>query len=269
MIHATAACIGTMARPENSGQRGAPVPEKLCRAQLEKVTSSATFARAEQLQRLLAWLGTRSLEDESAPPTEKEIGGTVLRRRDFDPQADSLVRKEMSRLRLKLAQYYAKEGAVDRVRIRHLRGYTLRFEWSGQLGADYTHEIGCPCLLILPFRTHPDLAAQSILLAEELSVRLGKGSHVTLVSPTTALSYAGRIGDVREFAAECGADLVLEGSLDLASAQLRVTLWLVDGHTGKTVSPGRFTADDAEKVAQVAGAWFQEQILRIKTDRSH
>jgi len=28
------------------------------------------------------------------------------------------------------------------------------------------------------------------------------------------MSYAGRIGDLREFAAECDAEFVLEGSLD-------------------------------------------------------
>lgn len=71
----------------------APVPQEACRVHLDRIASSVTFARAEQLRRLLQWLGDRSLQGSSVLPTEKEIGEIVLRRKDFDPQTDSLVRK--------------------------------------------------------------------------------------------------------------------------------------------------------------------------------
>src|SRR5690242_20239890 len=71
------------------------VAETIRRACIDQVLSSATFARADQLRRLLAWLGERSLRPDSVVPTEKEIGKVVLLRKDFDPQTDSLVRKEM------------------------------------------------------------------------------------------------------------------------------------------------------------------------------
>jgi len=239
-----------------------PVPERFCRAHLERVTSSATFARAEQLRRLLGWLVERALAPGARPPTEKEIAETILRRRDFDPQTDSLVRKEMSRLREKLAQYYAREGARDRVRICHSGGYLLAFEWAG-LVDEATAGADLLCLLVLPFRSHPDLAAQANRLAEELTVGLGELGCAALVSPTTALSYAGRIGDVRAFAAECGADHLVEGSLEWSDTQLRATLWLVDGRSGRTERPARFSAADAEALARPAVSWLYEEIARV------
>jgi TolB-like protein len=255
-----------MARGAKSEGPQAPVPDKLCRTHLERVASSATFARAEQLRTLLRWLGDRSLSPAAMPPTEKEIGEMVLRRRDFDPQADSLVRKEMSRLRVKLTQYYQREGARERVRIRHLSGYVLGFAWADQLGAKSPAESGLPCLLVLPLRSHPDLGPQSMRLAEEVLVQVGEVNGATLVSPTTALSYAGRIGNVREFAAECGADFVLEGTLELRDTQLRVTLWLVDGRSGTTEKVGRFAAPDTDELARRAALWLQEEMARHLAD---
>lgn len=237
-----------------------PVPDKLCRAHLEKVAASATFARAGQLRSLLEWLGGRSLAPAASPPTEREIAEAVLRRADFDPQADSLVRKEISRLRQKLAQYYGREGARDRVHIHCRGGYLLRFVW-----ADRRMETRgpLPCILILPLRSDGDLSRHSLALAEELFVHLGELGRAELVSPTTALSYSGRVGDIRAFAGECGADFVIEGSMESDGARLRATLWFVDGHTGRTERPGRFEGENAAELARLATLWLQEQIARF------
>jgi TolB-like protein len=254
-----------MARAANREGPPAQVPDQFCRAHLERVTSSATFGRAEQLRRLLGWLGERALAPGSRPPTEKEIGETILRRRDFDPQTDSLVRKEMSRLREKLVQYYAREGARDRVRICHRGGYMLAFAWAGP-AEEATPGFDSPCVLVLPFRSEPDLAPKANRLAEELTVGLGQLGSATLVSPTTALSYAGRVGDVREFAAECGADYVVEGSLELCDTHLRATLWFVNGRSGRTERPARFNAPDADALARPAASWLNEQIARLRVN---
>jgi TolB-like protein len=237
-----------------------PVPDKLCRAHLEKVAASATFARAGQLRALLEWLGSRSLAPTALPPTEREIAEAVLRRADFDPQADSLVRKEISRLRQKLAQYYAREGARDRVHIHCRGGYLLRFFWADR--HIETHG-ALPCILILPFRSDAELSRHSLVLAEELAVRLGELGRAELVSPTTAMSYLGRVGDIRSFASECGADYVVEGSLESGGDHLRTTLWFVDGHTGRTERPGRFEAENPGELARLATLWLQEQVVRF------
>jgi len=132
--------------------------------------------------------------------------------------------------------------------------------------ADTHAETGFPCLLILPLRSHPDLNLQCIRLAEELSILLGETGGAALVSPTTAMSYAGRIGDVREFAAECDADFVLEGSLDLSDMNLRATLWLVNGRNGKTERSGRFIAPDPDELARLTALWLHEQMVRLRVN---
>jgi TolB-like protein len=249
-----------MVRGGKGEESHAAVPDTLCRAHLQRVTSSTTFARAEQLRRLLEWLGNRSFAPSAGPPTEKEIGELVLRRRDFDPQTDSLVRKEMCRLREKLMLYYSREGVRDRVRIRHLGGYLLGFAWSETLGEEPATAIDSPCLLILPLRSQPDLNQYGIRLAEELLVRMGEAGNAKLVSPTTALSYLGRVGDIRDFAAECGADYVVEGSLETCDGQLRATLWFVNGRSGRTERAGRFAGPDPDELARLATLWLQGQI---------
>jgi TolB-like protein len=237
-----------------------PVPEGLCRAHLEKLRASATFARAEQLRRLLEWLVSRSLSSGGEAPTEKEVGEQALHRKDYDPQTESLVRKEMSRLREKLARYYAQEGAHDRIRISNGGGYCFQFSWADPV-REHSQEDGSPCLLFLPFRSQPELNADSIRLLDELLIQLGEHGGAELISPTTALSYMGRTGDVRAFAAECGADFVVEGSLDRHDSQLRTTVWFVNGRSGRTERPGRFAAPSLDELASRTATWLRERLV--------
>jgi TolB-like protein len=238
----------------------ARVPEELCRAHLEKVRASATFARAEQLRRMVEWLGSRSLRTDAEPPTEKELGELVLKRKDFDPQTDSLVRKEMRRLREKLSLYYEREGVNDRIRIHSGGAYLFYFSWVECVRAP-VQEGESPCLLILPLRAQADLNEQSTRLLDEVMAQLGEHGGAELVAPTTAFSYRGRSGDIRAFATECGADFVVEGSLDSRDAQLRATLWFVDGRSGRTERPGRFTASSLDDLAVLAAAWLLQRLF--------
>jgi hypothetical protein len=186
-----------------------PIPESLCRAHLGKVTGSVTFARAEQLRRLLTWLVERSLAPSPIAPSERQIAIAVLSRNDFDPQTDSLVRKEMGRLREKLARYYLFEGLNDEICIRTGGGYLLGFERRGGTYPGSRRS----CWLVLPFRSNPEMEDFSDQFLEELLFVLGKPAEREVVARTTALAYRGRTGDVRQFAAECGADFVVEGSM--------------------------------------------------------
>lgn len=235
-----------------------PVSEDLCREFLDRVVSSATFSRADQLRRLLQWLGEASLQNNSQPPGEKEIAERVLNRPDFDPQADSLVRKEMSRLREKLTRYYLTEGARDEIRINCSGGYLLRFE--PVMPRPRKTRVERPCLLVLPLRCEQTLAAAADSLLDEMLVKLGQHHRIELVAPTTSRSYAGRKGDVREFATECGADYVVEGTLQRRGERMELTLWLVDGHTGRTRQPARVHGHGHDEVAVAGAVWLAEQI---------
>jgi TolB-like protein len=232
-----------------------PIPESVCRAHFEKVAASVTFGRAEQLRRLLTWLAERSLAACPIAPSEREIAVGVLRRNDFDPQTDSLVRKEMGRLREKLARYYLSEGSGDEIHLGTGAGYLLSFERRGNV-----HPGGRKaCWLVLPFRSNPEMAEPSEQFLEEVLIGLGKPKEREVVAPTTALAYRGRMGDVRQFAAECGADFVVEGSLRRRNESIEVTAWLIDGHSGRARRFKRIGGPDAADLARQTIAWLLEE----------
>ncbi len=230
------------------------IPEPLCWAHLERIVSGATFSRSDQLRRLLSWLGERSIGNSHNPPSEKEIAEAVLNRRDFDPQSDSLVRKEMSRLREKLARFYALEGAREDLRIVATGGYQLSFKWRTAV-----YPVGeRSCWLVLPFRTQPDMATLSEEVLEDLLIRLSKQEYMDLVSPTTALGYRGRSGDIRQFAAECRAHMVVEGSLRQRGDSVCASVWLVSGQNGITQISTKIVGENAADIAESVSKWLME-----------
>ena len=239
----------------NSPRSAEPIPESVCHRQIERIIGSVTFARAEQLRQLLHWLGGRALEQLAVSPSEREIAATVLNRKDFDPQTDSLVRKEMSRLREKLTRYYLSEGRLDEVRITFGNGYLPAFERWAHLNPNGARA----CWLMLPFRTEASLSDLGEELLDEFLMAFGERSRAKLVAPTTAIAYRGRSGDVRQFAAECSADFVVEGSLRRRDALLEVMTWLIDGQSGRSLRSKRITGTTVLDLARSATAWLLEE----------
>src|SRR5690242_2336582 len=88
------------------------------RAALQLVLASATFAKNPRLVLLLEYLCDRCFKGEASSIKEYNIATDVFRRPpDFDQSGDSIVRVEMHRLRKKLKEYYAGEGASQPVQI--------------------------------------------------------------------------------------------------------------------------------------------------------
>jgi WD40-like Beta Propeller Repeat len=86
-------------------------------AALERLEASFTFERSLGLIRLLGFLLDAA---ESSPQSLKETYiGMVFYKRDasYDPRLDSIVRVNTRRLRQRLEEYYAREGAAEGVRI--------------------------------------------------------------------------------------------------------------------------------------------------------
>ncbi len=90
-------------------------------AALDQLLASKTFSRSGQLKRLLVYLRDGALSQDPAVWSETAIGAVAFGRRDFNPKLDTIVRVEMRRLRQKLDEYYAGEGAESPLRIRFER----------------------------------------------------------------------------------------------------------------------------------------------------
>lgn len=99
------------------------------RAEVEAVLSSQIFARAPNLCKMLSYVCERCFHGEAASVKEYNIAVEALgRSMDFDPERDSIVRVEASRLRKRLKQYYEGQGATHPIHIVLPEiGYVPRF----------------------------------------------------------------------------------------------------------------------------------------------
>ncbi|MGA2098661.1 MAG: hypothetical protein ABSH39_20390 [Candidatus Acidiferrum sp.] len=97
--------------------------------QLEKLLASRSLHGSESLCKLLRYLAHCSLEHPGSSPKEYQIATELFgRQQDFDPHVDSMVRVQAGRLRTKLSEYYATEGAEDPIQVEIPKGtYALTF----------------------------------------------------------------------------------------------------------------------------------------------
>jgi hypothetical protein len=101
-----------------------------CFQQIEKLTKSHSLHGSESLCKLLRYLAEHSLDHPGTALKEYQIATEVLGRpAGFDPQSDSTVRVQAGRLRVKLAEYYAQQGANDPILVEIPKGsYALSFQ---------------------------------------------------------------------------------------------------------------------------------------------
>lgn len=75
------------------------------------------------MKRFLEFTVRQALEGRSGELKEALVGVEVFDRpADYDPRLDPIVRVEARRLRQKIQEYYATEGARDPVRIEYAKG---------------------------------------------------------------------------------------------------------------------------------------------------
>ena len=98
-------------------------------SQVGRLVNSHTLHGSESLCKLLRYLADQALKHPGVALKEYQIATEVFGRpADFDPHLDSLVRVQAGRLRSKLFEYYASEGAEDPIIVELRKGaYTLGF----------------------------------------------------------------------------------------------------------------------------------------------
>lgn len=97
--------------------------------QIDRLVSSRTLHGSESLCKLLRYLADQAIEHPGAPLKEYQLATEVFGRpSDFDPHLDSTIRVQAGRLRAKLGEYYASEGAQDPILVEMPKGtYLLSF----------------------------------------------------------------------------------------------------------------------------------------------
>ena len=96
---------------------------ELVRTELEKILSSAGFARNDRLSGFLRFVVEQELSGRADELKESVIGVEFFGRpADYDVRQDSVVRSEAAKLRSRLAEYYVAEGAADELIIELPKG---------------------------------------------------------------------------------------------------------------------------------------------------
>jgi len=112
----------SMPAPPETGTESAGLTPSDIRGALDRVRHSRTVGTSERLIEFLNFVVEASLNGEHLKETT--IGVSVFGcRTDYDPKADAIVRSQAWRLRSKLKEYYAFEGADDPVVIDLPKGH--------------------------------------------------------------------------------------------------------------------------------------------------
>jgi len=101
-----------------------------CLEQVDRLIESSMFQSSEAHSRLIRFLADHSLNSPTEPLKEYQIATEALGRPPgFDPDSDSSVRVQITRLRVKLTEYYKTSGSEDPILVEIPKGrYLLRFK---------------------------------------------------------------------------------------------------------------------------------------------
>lgn len=127
------------------------------KAVLARILASRGFAASERLSRLLRFTVEQTLAGSGHGLKEYQLGVALFdRREDFDPRIDPIVRVEVSRLRVRLKEYYEGEGRGDPIFIEYpKRSYAPVFRQSTPPVAEEVPEPAAPLDPALAVRRRP------------------------------------------------------------------------------------------------------------------
>jgi TolB-like protein/tetratricopeptide (TPR) repeat protein len=254
-------------------------PLEAVRLQLERILASQAFRKAGRLSRLLQYLVEETICGRGDQLKEYSVGLEVFGRGEsFDPRTDSVVRVEVSRLRVKLQAYYASEGGGDPVLIDLPKGSYLpvlalrgasdqppaapawgrRVALAGILlvlvaGATYgvlsllrTRDSGPASVAVLPFQNLSSDQQYDYInqgLGEEVTIALSKVEGLRVLAPGSTAEFAGSARDWPAIGRKLGVSSVLDGSLRKAGERLRIVVELVSAADGQLLWGEVFEGD--------------------------
>ncbi len=247
--------------------------DQAIRAALQRILSSSGFARNERLSAFLRFVVERHLVGKDDEIKESLIGVEVFGRSpDYDPKLDSIVRTEAGRLRARLAEYYAREGAKDATVIEVPKGhYVPRFHVLNQPRiSEKTTQVGWVRLIAafailavvaaagwMRVRAKPADIRIGVLPLENLSPDPGNAyfadgftdeiignlsilDGVAVRSRTSSFAFKGKPRDIRDAAKQLDVDYILEGSVERVAERVRVHAQLVRVRDDLPVWSGRY-----------------------------
>ena len=272
----------------------ASAPPDEVRAQIERILSSQTLSGSDQLKRLLRLVVERTLSGQPELLKEYNLGLEVFQRPpDYDPKVDPIVRVQAGRLRSKLIEYYASEGAQDSLVIQIPKGaYVPVFNarnaaaptldiksrrqrvWLAAAGLAVLVVIlvvarmardsaAVPAadihrsVAVLPLQMFTESGSRGHIanqVTEVLTTELAKNKQLRVLSRTTASKYRETTSSLPEIARALGVRWVVERGVGVQGSRAYVKLRAVDSLTDRKVWADVFDCDLSELVTVNARA---------------
>ena len=211
------------------------------------------FSSSPRQQRFLNYLVTKTLAGNAQRLKGYTIAVEVFDKKDgFDPSQDAIVRVEATRLRNKLREYYDTLGKLDDVSVNFPKGsYVLDINFKKrhpttpatiQTQAPY-QIVDKPSLAVLPFMNisfdnTKEYFADGVV--DSLISMFSKLSGLFVISRQSSFSYKNTSKTSEQIAIELGVRYLLEGSVQHAGNQVRITAQLTDTKNGGQVWSDRY-----------------------------
>src|SRR5438128_9311385 len=232
------------------------------RWQLDKILASAGFARNERMSRFLRFVVERHLEGRDQELKESLIAIEVFGRPPgYDSKQDPIVRTEASRLRARLSEYYLADGQGDSMVIdlpkggyvpvlrqavteaspapRHRLTQALPIAVAAAcvvvtliaLGGRWWFHKNVPIpIAVLPLNNLSEDSAHDYFadgLTGEIIRNLSIIDGPAVRSQTSSFAFKGKPQNMRAAGKQLQADYIVEGSVQRAGQQLRITVQLI------------------------------------------
>ncbi len=226
------------------------------RASLENMLASTLFTGSPRQQRFLDYLVSNTLAGDADRLKGYTIALEVFDRKDdFDPSLDAIVRVEATRLRNKLREYYDTLGKDDAIRINFPKGgYALEISMqtapvlerrtSNNTALNTPRLVeDRPSLAVLPFANIGSDNTKEYFadgVVDSLIAMFSRLSGLFVISRQSAFSYKNTSKTSEQIATELGVRYLLEGSVQHAGNQVRVTAQLADTKNGGHIWSDRY-----------------------------
>lgn len=216
------------------------------RKALDAILKSRSFARAEQLRRLVQYVVEATIDGRANTLKEMTIGIDAFDlSTDFDPKRDPVVRMAMRRLRDRLQRYYTYEGAADPVLISLEPGsYIPRF-----LPHRNEQEERLP-IAVLPFGSLQEGRGQEncgVLLREALLTRLAENNTFRLIGNEAPQSFWAS-SDLGSIGRQLQVRFMVRGACFAGAETIRVCTELFCSQTDESVWSGNHEQDASREI---------------------
>lgn len=212
--------------------------------QLNRILATTVFENSNVLTSFLKYVVTETVEGRGRELKEYNIGTEALsKRKDFDPQLDSIVRIHAGRLRRALHAYYQQGDINASILIEIPKGtYVPVFSLQEKKNqapapAEQNKTIrNRPVIAVLPFRNINDNKSRDFFadgLGEQLTTELTRFQDIAVIAYYSSAQAASKTTDIKEACNLLCARYAITGSIQSSEIELRVSVQLSLCDTGE------------------------------------